>query len=41
MDRYLSYEMIAPFLFGVGAFSSIALAIGSLFELVRLMTDAG
>ncbi|AFY70821.1 permease YjgP/YjgQ family protein [Thalassoporum mexicanum PCC 7367] len=41
MDRYLSYEMIAPFMFGVGAFTSIALAIGSLFELVRLMTDAG
>ncbi len=41
MDRYLGYEMVAPFLFGVGAFSSIALAIGSLFELVRLITDAG
>jgi len=41
MDRYLSLEMIAPFLFGVGAFSSIALVIGSLFELVRLITDAG
>ncbi len=41
MDRYLSSEMVAPFLFGVGAFSSIALVIGSLFELVRLITDAG
>jgi lipopolysaccharide export system permease protein len=41
MDRYLSAEMVAPFLFGVGAFSSIALVIGSLFELVRLITDAG
>lgn len=41
MDRYISYEMVAPFLFGVGAFSSITLAIGSLFELVRLITDAG
>jgi lipopolysaccharide export system permease protein len=41
MDRYLSTEMVAPFLFGVGAFSSIALVIGSLFELVRLITDAG
>ncbi|AFY72847.1 putative permease [Synechococcus sp. PCC 7502] len=41
MDRYLSNEMVAPFLFGVGAFSSIALVIGSLFELVRLITDAG
>lgn len=41
MDRYLCAEMVAPFLFGVGAFSSIALVIGSLFELVRLITDAG
>lgn len=41
MDRYLSMEMVAPFLFGVGSFSSIALVIGSLFELVRLITDAG
>lgn len=41
MDRYLGQEMISPFLFGVGSFSSIALAIGSLFELIRLITDAG
>jgi lipopolysaccharide export system permease protein len=41
MDRYLSSEMVAPFLFGVGSFSSIALVIGSLFELVRLITDSG
>jgi lipopolysaccharide export system permease protein len=41
MDRYLCSEMVAPFLFGLGSFSSIALVIGSLFELVRLITDAG
>lgn len=41
MDRYLSMQMGAPFLFGVGAFSSVILAIGSLFELVRLVTEAG
>jgi len=41
MDRYLLSEMTAPFLFGVGAFSSITLAIGSLFELIRLITDTG
>ncbi|MEE3716707.1 LptF/LptG family permease [Tumidithrix elongata RA019] len=41
MDRYLSSQMLAPFLFGVGAFSSVILAIGSLFELVRLITDSG
>jgi lipopolysaccharide export system permease protein len=41
MDRYLGSQLTPPFLFGVGAFSSIILAIGSLFELVRLVTDAG
>jgi len=41
LDRYLALEMVGPFLFGVGAFSSIALAIGSLFHLIRLVTDFG
>jgi lipopolysaccharide export system permease protein len=41
MDRYLIREMVGPFLFGVGAFTSIALAIGSLFELIRLITNVG
>ncbi len=41
MDRYLTMQMLTPFLFGVGAFSSVILAIGSLFELIRLITDAG
>ena len=41
MDRYLVTQMLVPFLFGVGAFSSVILAIGSLFELIRLITDAG
>lgn len=41
MDRYLVMQMLIPFLFGVGAFSSVILAIGSLFELIRLITDAG
>lgn len=41
MDRYLFTQMLTPFLFGVGAFSSVVLAIGSLFELIRLVTDSG
>ena len=41
MDRYLVIQMLVPFLFGVGAFSSVILAIGSLFELIRLVTDSG
>jgi len=39
MDRYIVSETIAPFLFGVGAFASLGLAIGVLFELVRELSD--
>ncbi|WP_041245059.1 LptF/LptG family permease [Gloeobacter kilaueensis] len=41
MDRYLVSELLLPFLFGVAAFASIGMAIGSLFELVRLITESG
>lgn len=41
MDRYLIAELVLPFLFGVGAFSSVGVAIGTLFDLVRKVTDAG
>ncbi len=41
MDRYILSELIPPFLFGVGAFSSIGVAIGVLFDLVRRITEAG
>jgi lipopolysaccharide export system permease protein len=41
MDRYIATELIPPFLFGVGAFSSVGVAIGTLFDLVRKVTDAG
>ncbi len=40
MDRYLASEFVFPFIFGVAAFASIGMAIGSLFELVRLITDS-
>lgn len=40
MDRYLAAELIQPFLFGVGAFSSVGLAVGTLFDLVRKITDS-
>ncbi|MDA0211153.1 MULTISPECIES: LptF/LptG family permease [Desertifilum] len=39
MDRYIATEFISPFLFGVGAFSSVGVAIGALFELMREVTD--
>jgi len=41
MDRYLAKEIILPFLFGIVAFSSLGLAAGVLFDIVRQMTNAG
>ncbi|MFW6358492.1 MAG: LptF/LptG family permease [Chroococcales cyanobacterium] len=41
MDRYIAMELIVPFLFGVGLFSSVGVAIGAVFDLIRKITDAG
>ncbi|MGD1906114.1 MAG: LptF/LptG family permease [Leptolyngbyaceae cyanobacterium] len=41
MDRYIARELTFPFLFGVGAFSSIGISVGALFELIRQVTNAG
>ena len=41
MDRYIARELTLPFLFAVGAFSSIAVSIGELFELIRRVTESG
>ena len=41
MDRYIASELLAPFLFGVGAFSSVGVAVGILFELVRKIVESG
>ena len=41
MDRYITSELIPPFLFGVGAFSSVGVAIGTVFDLVRKVTELG
>ncbi|MBD2138136.1 LptF/LptG family permease [Anabaena sp. FACHB-1237] len=41
MDRYLAIQLIPPFLFGVGAFTSVVLAIDSLFELLRKVVESG
>ncbi len=41
MDRYIISEMVGPFLFGVAAFTALGMAIGSLFELVRLVAESG
>lgn len=39
MDRYIFGELVPPFLFGVGAFSSLGVAIGTVFQLVRELAD--
>lgn len=41
MDRYIATELIPPFLFGVGAFSSLLIAVDTLFELVRRVVESG
>ena len=41
MDRYIITELIPPFLFGVGLFSSVGVTIGTLFDLMRKISDAG
>ncbi|MBF2006080.1 LptF/LptG family permease [Chlorogloeopsis fritschii PCC 9212] len=41
MDRYLASELLPPFLFGVGAFSSIGVTIDTAFDLVRKIIESG
>jgi lipopolysaccharide export system permease protein len=41
MDGYIMREILMPFLFGVGAFSSIGISVGALFELIRRVTESG
>ena len=41
MDRYIAQELALPFLFGVGAFSSIGISIGALFDLIRRIAESG
>lgn len=41
MDRYISGELMLPFLFGVGLFASVGIAIDTVFDLIRKVTEAG
>ena len=41
IDRYLTKELILPFLFGMGIFTSLGLSIGTVFDLVRKVTESG
>ncbi len=41
LDRYLLLELISPFVWGLGIFSTIAAVIGTVFELIRRVIDSG
>lgn len=41
MDLYIARELVLPFLFGMGIFTSLGLSIGTLFDLVRKVTESG
>ncbi|WP_069789371.1 LptF/LptG family permease [Cyanobacterium sp. IPPAS B-1200] len=41
MDKYVLGEIIIPFLFGIGLFTALGLSIGTLFELIRRVTESG
>lgn len=41
MNIYIIKELILPFLFGMGIFTSLGLSIGAVFELIRKVTDSG
>lgn len=41
MDRYLFTELLVPLIFGMGLFTSLGIAIGTLFDLVRKVTESG
>lgn len=41
MNLYIIRELISPFLFGMGIFTSLGLSIGAVFDLVRKVTESG
>ncbi|MEM7761820.1 MAG: permease, partial [Cyanobacteria bacterium P01_A01_bin.40] len=41
MNLYIIKELVMPFLFGMGIFTSLGLSIGAVFELIRKVTDSG
>ncbi|MGD1921004.1 MAG: LptF/LptG family permease, partial [Pleurocapsa sp.] len=40
-NLYIIKELVLPFLFGMGIFTSLGLSIGAVFELIRKVTDSG
>ncbi len=41
MDQYILGELLPPFLFGIGIFTALGLSIGTLFDLIRRITESG
>lgn len=41
MDRYIAAELLLPFMFGVGVFSSVLVAANTVFDLVRKVVESG
>ncbi|NJL84188.1 MAG: YjgP/YjgQ family permease [Chloroflexaceae bacterium] len=41
LDRYVVGEVLLPFLFGMGMFTALMVAIGTGFDLVRKVTESG
>jgi lipopolysaccharide export system permease protein len=41
LDRYIVKQVTGPFIFGVAAFSSILVSVGSVFDIIRKMTEFG
>ena len=41
MDQYIMMELLLPFVFGIGLFTALGLSIGTLFDLIRRVTEAG
>jgi lipopolysaccharide export system permease protein len=41
LDRYIAKQFAGPFIFGVSAFSSILVSVGTIFDLIRRMTELG
>lgn len=41
MDLYIVRELVSPFIFGMGIFTSLGLSIGAVFELVREVAESG
>ncbi len=41
LDRWLTIELLPPFLFAVSAFTIISLSLGAMFELIRQIVESG